>query len=372
MAKHPTPEKGRSSASRGGPFAALAFAAILAGGAEAATPGHARPTAHVEASFDCGEARSKLEKSICDDPALRAADRAVAGAYRQALARVPREWREPLRDSQRSWLAYMAVVCMPGDLERRGEGATVANCRRDEFKDRAKALAATLSNPSGYALVALTTYRARAAPAQEAADGDLPRSAQSQALLLQIARPADPSERRWNAMIAKRLAQLMADETDTVADGGVVIDSATPGFIQATVRRSDERGPGGVSVRLIPVAWSLRLGRELTAADLFGDPAAGAGAVARLAFRQMKTNAAQSGDTEAFAPTLSEIRELVAPMRYWSLTKKGLDLTFDDDNAYGGGHYAAVALSTTVSWSDLAPYLRSDLPLDLRALRDSR
>src|SRR5208282_6347877 len=114
---------------------------------------------------------------------------------------------------------------------------------------------------------------------------------------------------------------LMAEATYIADSGWVVIDSVAPGFIQATIVRSDERGPGGFSAHLIPIAWSLRLGRELTAADIFRDPSEGAAVVARLAMRDMKRNAAESGGGEPFDLKLSDVRELIAPMRYWSLTE---------------------------------------------------
>lgn len=325
-------------------------------------------TTSAQPSFDCGKAKAPLETAICADPALSLGDRALAESYSKAQAQVPPEWRDALRKTQRSWLAYMAVICMPGDLERRESGATVASCRRDEFNDRTEALAATLYDQSGYSFVELTSYAAHPAAADDIGAGDPPRSTQSQVLLLQIARPADAAERQWNEMIARRMTQIMTESTATADKGYVVIDSAAPGFIQATINRSDERGPGGDSVSLISIAWSLRLGRQLAVADIFRDPAAGVAAVARLAMRNMEKNAVEAG--EPFDLKLADVRGLVAPMRYWSLTKAGLALTFDSNGAFGGAHYAAATLSTTLPWSDLAPYLRKDLPFDIKSLRD--
>ena len=61
------------------------------------------------ASFDCGNARAPLEKAICADPRLSAADEALARAYKTAQGVFPVP--QFVRDSQRLWLRA-APICV--------------------------------------------------------------------------------------------------------------------------------------------------------------------------------------------------------------------------------------------------------------------
>ncbi|MCW2273437.1 hypothetical protein GJ654_05660 [Rhodoblastus acidophilus] len=77
------------------------------------------------ASFDCGKARTPLERRICADPALGQADEDLSKAYAETLRTfvVP----EFIKDSQRAWL-FEAPQCL--------ENKTCAEL----FKERAETL----------------------------------------------------------------------------------------------------------------------------------------------------------------------------------------------------------------------------------------
>ena len=94
------------------------------------------------AGFNCQSARSPLEKRICDDATLSRADELLAHVYRAQLAATPMELRQRLRESQRSWLAYIGPYCsIPADHRRQ--------CLRDGFADRTKELGATMRKVGG-------------------------------------------------------------------------------------------------------------------------------------------------------------------------------------------------------------------------------
>ncbi|MCW2283137.1 uncharacterized protein YecT (DUF1311 family) [Rhodoblastus acidophilus] len=61
------------------------------------------------ASFDCGKARTPLERRICADPALGKADEDLAKAYAETLRTfvIP----DVIKDSQRAWL-FEAPQCL--------------------------------------------------------------------------------------------------------------------------------------------------------------------------------------------------------------------------------------------------------------------
>jgi uncharacterized protein len=61
------------------------------------------------ASFNCGKARTKVERIICGDAELSLLDESLAKAYRQALKRNDKQ--RLLIESQRQWLTYERNVC---------------------------------------------------------------------------------------------------------------------------------------------------------------------------------------------------------------------------------------------------------------------
>lgn len=80
----------------------LALAALLT----------ASPAVAAGPSFDCASAKQPVEKAICADPALAAADVELARAYRQALQRLAGDPSavEALKKSQRTFVATRDVA----------------------------------------------------------------------------------------------------------------------------------------------------------------------------------------------------------------------------------------------------------------------
>jgi uncharacterized protein YecT (DUF1311 family) len=324
--------------------------------------------AGLEASFDCARASSAFEKSVCADPALAKADRDLAATWRLSYADTPPEWRPRMLASQRSWLGFVASTCLKGDLPRMAGGETIASCRRKMFEERIATLKASFTNAAGRRFIAFTTYHTQ----RDADPVDGVRSSPSAITLRQIMRPADASERRWNAAVDKAFTGF-AGGADPSADASVEIENWAPGYLEALLRRADPRGPGGDSFRFRTVHWSLRLNRELNATDIFGDPAVAKLAISHLALADIRKEI--DPDQREAVNDLSEEdygSAIVAKDGYWSFGPKGLEIGPDDDNAYGGAHFAAASLAATVSWSELKPYLRHDLPFDLKTLRSAQ
>jgi uncharacterized protein YecT (DUF1311 family) len=324
-----------------------AFALLLPAAAHAA-PGP---------SFDCAKASSAFEKAICADPALSKADRDLAAAYAAAQAAVPAQWKAWLKETQRSWLKFAAVECKSGDLGDTPSPARKAACRRQLFDSRIATLKHTLVTKGGRRFVSFTSYRAEAGEDEDS-------TSTLHITLLQIAEPADAAERGWNALMVDRLGAASTDQPAISGVAEVVIDAVAPGYIGATINETHARGPGGDSVRLEALRWSMKLGRQISPADLFKDPAAARKAIARLAMR----NPEIAGDETA----AGALAELLKEPHYYVLKREGLNLSFDDDNAFGGAHYAIAVLSTTIPWADLAPYLKPNLPVDLKALQNGQ
>jgi uncharacterized protein YecT (DUF1311 family) len=342
---------------------AAVLAAVAWGPAMARGPTNLPTSAR--ASFDCAKASSPIELAICADPALAAADRRVAASYAAARAHAPAAWREPLRESQRSWLTSMAGTCVPGDLAQREAGATIVSCRRAKFDERVRALEHTMHHAGGFDFVELTTYETHPARKEDLDLGETPWSVQTSIAALQIASPTTPAQRQWNSMIGGRQRKVVADaEAVFGAESSIDIDAVSADLLQATIRVETDGGPHGFNVENFPVAWSLRLGRGLEPGDVFINPAAAKTALVRLEMRALrKAVAGHPDEPEIIA---SEIARAVTSPRYWVWDREGLWFSVGDD--FGRGSSMA-RLAETIPWSALRPYLRKDLPFDPAALK---
>ncbi len=83
----------RHARPRSSALAALALVAALLSAVPAAGAG-----------LDCAKAASAVEKTICADPALREADRAMADAFSDLLSAIPEKDKAEARAAQRTWL----------------------------------------------------------------------------------------------------------------------------------------------------------------------------------------------------------------------------------------------------------------------------
>ena len=73
-------------------------------------------TAHA-ASFDCREARTKIEKLICSNDELSKLDESLNEAYLRALNRA--DIKQQTIESQNQWLKYQRNVCQDAECVKR-------------------------------------------------------------------------------------------------------------------------------------------------------------------------------------------------------------------------------------------------------------
>lgn len=100
------------------PWIAASLAAIACGGLGALMASPASSQTGIQASFDCGRASTEVERVICSDAQLAAADRAVASAYTAALRRFDLRAQAALQQDQR-WFNAGRAFTLPGDTRDR-------------------------------------------------------------------------------------------------------------------------------------------------------------------------------------------------------------------------------------------------------------
>jgi uncharacterized protein YecT (DUF1311 family) len=99
-------------------------------------PGYSGP------SFDCAEARTAGERTICRDAELSKADRELAAAFARLRATETTDSFATVEAAQGAWLAYVHKACkangaLPKDTEARND---LRDCLDENYTDRAAAL----------------------------------------------------------------------------------------------------------------------------------------------------------------------------------------------------------------------------------------
>jgi len=304
-------------------------------------------------SFDCAAARTDVETAICADRQAATADRRMAATYQATLAAAPAAFGPALRETQRSFLDYLAVLC------RRPDGID-ADCLRYAMDARSIDLRDRAVRRDGESrrLVQLITYAALPyrPPARRRADANDYAAPQRLVILDQIGEPATEAERHWNQLAREKLAAFVAGHAFTASDAGVKqyslrIAVTAPGFIEAGL---SSRGDPHLGVDE-PWHWLLAADRPLRPDDLFDNPAKAFDAIARLVRADMLISAAENPD-EKPVPSLARTRRAVANLANWVIGQGELPITVDGQPFTAHG--------ATLNWSQLGPLLRRDPAFD--------
>ncbi len=132
----------------------LWLAALALVTAAAAWPASAQ-NANPRPSFDCAKAAAPIEMAICADITLADLDRALAEAYRSALATNVGEAQLLLREEQRAWAQSRAATCGV-DGKSAGEAGDATGCLVALYRARLSELqpgtsgGGNIAAPSGY------------------------------------------------------------------------------------------------------------------------------------------------------------------------------------------------------------------------------
>ncbi len=97
-----------------------------------------KATASPQASFDCGKAKSKIEKLICSDEELAAQDRQLAAATTEVKAKYTGEWAQQFLKGQRTWLKLRDEACFVN--ENRSSTELKIECLNGVYGERLKEL----------------------------------------------------------------------------------------------------------------------------------------------------------------------------------------------------------------------------------------
>jgi uncharacterized protein YecT (DUF1311 family) len=286
------------------------------------------------AAFDCGKARSTVEKAICADAALKAADDAMAKAYVELRNSITGPDRKVLGAAQSKWLKAREDGC------GYQQGAELRDCILSRTVERRRLLAAEPESGPGTG--------SRLMPVFVQQDGDA-HHYDVDYTLLKFVKPKARGESLFNAEVGKLIKDApLAREKDAAPEGmtymahmSLALTYASPKLLSAQIEgwtfSGGAHGNGGTSGLTIDLAR----GAALKTADLFDGKAIQSlkGECVKQILTQKKAKLAGEDFDPANDPIYSEqtVVEHLNALDRWSFWKDKAAVTFD---AYSIGSYA--------------------------------
>ncbi len=313
------------------------------------------------ASFDCGKAISPMERAICSDKELSAADVRMAAAYRQAIELLPAEAVASFRGDQRLWLVALERGCQIAEVEvARKDGkpvdaadssvdgkanlARMAGCMKGAYGDRTDVLKHGYAKVDGVAFMtrSLLLLSPDSSPDRTAVGGteEFPGFG-SLAVSWPEAQSNDPRWTAWNAAVVRKLQSGLAVDgkpfkpgwrESMAADTDSTLIAATPEMRQGRVSvgitmNTMGHGAAHPNEAYLTFTWVLDKQRALTAEDVFKPGSAWKQALAVYAWNDLSHGEQSAGlyETKDGARTKALLDDL-SDVDNWTVTERGLSL----------------------------------------------
>lgn len=298
------------------------------------------------ASFDCAAAQTAREKAICADPALSAADDALAASYRAALAPLSAAARAELETAQRSWLRFVAAVCTPlRGVAQLAEAPT--QCLARHYAVRQRQLGGAALASGGRVFARVETFASR--PSH-----DRSRFIERDIAYPQIDQPRGAAERRWNDSVRREVERMAAvqqgEARDRYIDYRVALSD--PRIISLVI--TDYAYPHGAAHGGEAVTawnWLLDQRRTLAVGDVFDRARDWQAVLAQNAFARLTQ---QIEPDMLFVKSADKILDAVAKPDRWAIEHDGIGVLFQQ---YEVGPYVIGHPEAIVPWSAVQPLL---------------
>ena len=298
------------------------------------------------ASFDCDNARTRFEKTICADPKLSAQDAVLAQRYNAALPLLSDPGKMILRNGQEQWLKVVKVLCLDS---KRGESPT--SCLRRQYTDRLEDLRGAAISIGPFVFSRIDHYTSIGK--QEVTGIPL----EQHTGLPRIDHPLSLVAEQWNDAIVRSAATARANwcfgDAGTPSDQFVSfrVRLATPDFINVEMLHTEQCAAGAASVAMNNISYLLKPAlHRLKTEDLFKRDSGWEIFLHHRALRALNAE-------PFFSDRISkDVRDPTA----WSFTKEGVLVSFNPGEADA---IASGILEVTVPWPDLHRFLAPGAPI---------
>ena len=285
-------------------------------------------------AFDCGKATTTVEKAICADDKLKAADDAMSKAYAEVRNLLNDKEKKSLALSQKHWLKAREDQCGAE------EGAAINSCILDETDKRRRLLAAEPETGPGPKSVMVPVFIQQ--------EGDRWHT-EVDYTLIRFGKPVSKGEKLFNAEVEKIAKEAPLGKQDEQspesmhysAYAAMALAYASQRMISAPVEfyayEGGAHGNGGTGT----VNVDLAAGKLITAGDVFDKKVLGE--LGKECVTQILDQKKEKWGSDDYKPSEdanfqeATVGETLAQMSSWTLRSDKATVTFD---AYAVGSYA--------------------------------
>jgi uncharacterized protein len=302
------------------------------------------------ASFDCKVAKTDIERAICSDKDLSAADDRMAAAYKATMAMAPAEVQTEIREDQRTWVRGLTTVCksdavaLARTAARRTE---LVSCLKEQYKSQTAALQQRVVKKGDVVFV----MRSVTLKVKDAQDGMGNKDAETNpgygtlTAVWPQALSSDPQWVAWNAAMLLETQKLAGGDGKTASgwhsewaqgtdsDVAATLDKVSGGIVSVSLA-NDSMGHGAAhpNENYEKFQWVLAEKRRLKATDVF---TAGSNWEQVIAAKCRASLKDQVGDDyESYAGTKADfakvLREVIANPENWDIDANGITVDFPE------------------------------------------
>lgn len=321
------------------------------------------PAVHA-ASFNCKEAHTPREKTICSDPELSHTDSELAGRYAAVRSHLSHDAALAVQQDQRSWLAYLDKACSP---QARADRANMKDCLNLEYSNRSEDLNLQ-PLPGNQWLYTRAQYIALPSGDNPAEFSSVdPGVGIGRFTWPQIDRPTE-KQAQWNTAISRwTLQQIATREIPHPTSFASGVDTHSSLEITYSLRGANTQyllidferfflgyGAAHPLTQQSSYLWSFSRNREIAVTDVFNDHLNWRARLLPLVRLKLRSNREVSSMMWQGAELNHGIEDTLNQPEQWTLTPQGLTLNFAQ---YQVAAYAAGMPAVTLSWQQLKPWM---------------
>jgi uncharacterized protein YecT (DUF1311 family) len=304
------------------------------------------------ASFDCNRAATPVERAICADGKLSELDFRLGLSYWDKTTQLGPRSVDLLRQSQRSWLKYINIVCpAKAKLNSGSHGNSLNDCLAEEYERRLSELAQGGLPFGPFRVFQIVLYRITKSSDAGDQTGHVPGYYFSLTSYPQIDHPVSRAELTWNNMIRSKAEARTCGArcSDEDWQSEYEIGWAASNFISVAFRSYvySHHAAHGNQETVVENMVMAGDGRPMTFADEFKTDAQSREGLSNLLFNKLAWLAPDQREEARMKAMLLE------PSR-WAFTQAGIELVF---SSYEGGCYVCTPHRTLVEWSKLKPFV---------------
>ncbi len=303
------------------------------------------------ASFDCQKASTEQEKAICTNAKLSKLDEELVAAYDKVRTALSPAGAAEVREDQRQWLTWLRQVCRNwGD-----RAPDIADCLTDEYEKRLTTLTAGNTRLGGMVFFPRlkVTTRPNTRKSNPYSPNSDPPFGRGWFGWPEIDRPT-AQQAAWNSAVRERVLKAPGVNPANVADENIATDyqlNAANEILISVDVDSVEWDYGNLQPALFwdTFQWWVKLGRELTAEDIFVPGSGWEKFLEQRCYEQLRRgeHAEDLYDKETVRQGVRESGESEG----WRLDAQKFARLFDR------GRVGSIGFTVELDWKELSPYL---------------